>query len=97
MPILLGISYTKILISYLVTCEGCDKNAECQNAQCVCKDGYIGNGISCEGYYNNVTYHFIGNVPCKAKLNSYHNISSFFIVQSLNFMFLLYSQICFQW
>ncbi|CAI8013367.1 hypothetical protein GBAR_LOCUS8490 [Geodia barretti] len=33
----------------ILTCEDCNENADCIEGQCVCKRGYTGDGLSCEG------------------------------------------------
>ena len=35
-------------MSHAVTCEDCNENADCIEGQCVCKDSYTGDGLSCE-------------------------------------------------
>ncbi|XP_028404886.1 neurogenic locus notch homolog protein 1-like isoform X1 [Dendronephthya gigantea] len=32
-------------------CDSCHKNAKCQGGHCVCKPGFIGNGLTCKSVY----------------------------------------------
>ena len=32
-------------------CENCSQNATCKEGQCVCKEGYTGNGVTCDSKF----------------------------------------------
>lgn len=52
--LLSSITDTKLwfFFSFLVRiCDKCDKKAKCLNKECVCNDGYVGNGLKCKSKY----------------------------------------------
>lgn len=39
-----------LLIDIPVVCENCSPNAMCSDGRCVCREGYTGEGMTCEEF-----------------------------------------------